>query len=311
MSQTPLSLALFWVAVVAYLVALLGFVVAHALRRRRVGDVALAAAMLGWPFHLASIVTRALEAGHWPLGNMYEYSTAIAFIVVTTFLVLAIRAKVRLVGIPAMVIAIALLGVAYMLYVPPGNLVPALHSYWLTIHVTAMATSSGILTFSFLFAMFYLARRWADRRLGDFASSRAGAPMTPGGTPVSVGGGRSGGSRSLAMARTVSRVLPEAKRLDEWSYRFVMLGFPIWSFGVICGAIWGEHAWGRYWGWDPKETFAFITWVVFAIYLHARVTYGWREVRAAAITAVGFVSILFTLYAVNLWIAGLHSYAKA
>jgi ABC-type transport system involved in cytochrome c biogenesis permease subunit len=90
-----------------------------------------------------------------------------------------------------------------------------------------------------------------------------------------------------------------------------MLGFPIWSFGVICGAIWGEHAWGRYWGWDPKETFAFITWVVFAIYLHARVTYGWREVRAAAITAVGFVSILFTLYAVNLWIAGLHSYAKA
>jgi cytochrome c-type biogenesis protein CcsB len=310
MSQTPLSLALFWVAVVAYLVALLSLIVYLPLRRRLVADVGLAAALVGWPFHLASIVARAFEAGHWPLGNMYEYSTAISFIVVTTFLVLAVRARVRLVGIPAMVLAIALLGVAYMLYVPPGNLVPALHSYWLTIHVTAMATSSGILTFSFLFAMFYLARRWADRRLARFSELRT-ATVTPGGTPVSVGGGATGGSRSLAFAQTLTRVLPQARTLDDWSYRFVMLGFPIWSFGVICGAIWGEHAWGRYWGWDPKETFAFITWVVFAIYLHARVTYGWREVRTAAITVVGFTSILFTLYAVNLWIAGLHSYAKA
>jgi cytochrome c-type biogenesis protein CcsB len=310
MSPTPLSLALFWVAVVAYLVALLSFVVYLPIRRRAIAGVGLAAALVGWPFHLASIVARAFEAGHWPLGNMYEYSTAIAFIVVTTFLVLALRARIRLMGIPAMVVAIALLGVAYMLYVPPGNLVPALHSYWLTIHVTAMATSSGILTFSFLFGMFYLVRRWADQKLGRSAGQRSTA-VTAGGTPVSVGGGATGGSRSLAFARTVTRVLPQARTLDDWSYRFVMLGFPIWSFGVICGAIWGEHAWGRYWGWDPKETFAFITWVVFAIYLHARVTYGWREVRTAAITAVGFVSILFTLYAVNLWIAGLHSYAKA
>ena len=310
MSPTPLSLALFWVAVVAYLVALLAFIVYLPLRRKPVADLGLAAVILGWPFHLASIITRAWEAGHWPLGNMYEYSTAISFIVVTTFLVLALRARMRLVGIPAMVLAIALLGVAYMLYVPPGNLVPALHSYWLTIHVTAMATASGILTFSFLFGMFYLARRWADTRIDGFASTRPAA-VTAGGTPVSVGGGAGGGSRSLALARGMTRVLPQARTLDDWSYRFVMLGFPIWSFGVICGAIWGEHAWGRYWGWDPKETFAFITWVVFAIYLHARVTYGWREVRAAAITAVGFASILFTLYAVNLWIAGLHSYAKA
>jgi cytochrome c-type biogenesis protein CcsB len=310
MSPTPLSLALFWVAVVAYLVALLAFIVAYAWRRRVIADVGLAAALLGWPFHLGSIMARAFEAGHWPLGNMYEYSTAISFILVTTFLVLALRARIRLVGIPAMVLAIALLGVAYMLYVPPGNLVPALHSYWLTIHVTSMATASGILTFSFLFGMFYLARHWADERIARLGPARSAA-VTAGGTPVSVGGGATGGSRSLTLARGMTRVLPQARTLDEWSYRFVMLGFPIWSFGVICGAIWGEHAWGRYWGWDPKETFAFITWVVFAIYLHARVTYGWRDVRAAAITAVGFASILFTLYAVNLWIAGLHSYAKA
>jgi cytochrome c-type biogenesis protein CcsB len=314
MADTPLSLALFWIAVVAYLVALVLFVVYLPLRRRWVADLALGAVMTGWPFHCASIITRALEANHWPLGNMYEYSTAIAFVVMTTFIVLALRARMRLVGLPCTVLAVSLLGVAYMLYVPPGQLVPALHSYWLTIHVTAMATSSGLLTFSFLFGMFYLARRWADQRLALFAASRsddARMALSPGGAPVSVGGGAGGGSQTLAAARTVARVLPTARSLDEWSYRFVMLGFPIWSFGVICGAIWGEHAWGRYWGWDPKETFAFITWVIFAIYLHARVTYGWREVRAAMITAVGFVAILFTLYAVNLWIAGLHSYARA
>jgi len=307
-ADAPLSLALFWVAVVCYLVGLCGFVLYLALRRRLIGDLALGAVMTGWPFHAASIVSRALEAGHWPLGNMYEYSTAISFVVMTTFIVLALRAGMRLVGVPSTVIAIALLGVAYMLYVPPGQLVPALHSYWLTIHVTSMATASGLLTFSFLFGMLYLVRRWADGRL---AGGTPAVTRTVAGTPLSVGGGAVGGSPAAAAARTVARVLPSARSLDEWSYRFVMLGFPIWSFGVICGAIWGEHAWGRYWGWDPKETFAFITWLVFAVYLHARVTYGWREVRAAAITGVGFVSIMFTLYAVNLWIAGLHSYARA
>jgi cytochrome c-type biogenesis protein CcsB len=313
MADTPLSLALFWIAVVAYLVGLVLFVLYFAVRRRLVADLALGAVMTGWPFHAASIVARAFEAGHWPLGNMYEYSTAIAFVVMTTFIVLALRANLRLIGVPCTVLAVSLLGVAYMLYVPPGQLVPALHSYWLTIHVTAMATSSGLLTFAFVFAMFYLARRWADRRLAAFAALRTDARVAVAaqGAPMSIGGGASGGSWSLGAARSIARVLPSARRLDAWSYRFVMLGFPIWSFGVICGAIWGEHAWGRYWGWDPKETFAFITWVVFAIYLHARVTYGWREVRAAAITGVGFVAILFTLYAVNLWIAGLHSYARA
>jgi len=316
MTPTPLSLALFWVAVGCYTTALLGFVLYLPIRRRPLADAALAAVLLGWPFHGASIVTRALEAGHWPLGNMYEYSTAIAFVIVTTFAVLALRARLRLAGIPAMVGAVALMGVAYMLYVPPGQLVPALHSYWLTIHVTAMASSSGILVFSFVFGMFYLARRWADERLltggtGQGGSRIAVMATTGQGTPISVGGGATGGSPAPALARTVTRVLPPARVLDELSYRFVMLGFPIWSFGVICGAIWGEHAWGRYWGWDPKETFAFITWVIFAIYLHARVTYGWREKRAAMITAAGFVSIMFTLYAVNLWIAGLHSYARA
>ena len=323
MASTPLSLVLFGVAVGAYCVALVAFVLFLAFRKKVLGDIGLGAVLLGWPVHAASIFTRALEAGHWPLGNMYEYSTGISFVVVTTAVILMMRARMRLIGLPAMILAIALLGVAYMLYVPPGELVPALHSYWLTIHVTSMATSSAILSFSFFFGMAYLARRWADERMLATAIAREPAMATVGAsgaggvaTMTLTGGGGSaatgfGGSPLNQLATGVRRVLPSSKSLDLWSYRFVMIGFPIWTFGVICGAIWGEHAWGRYWGWDPKETFAFITWVIFAIYLHARVTYGWREKRAAIITAFGFAAILFTLYAVNLWIAGLHSYARA
>jgi cytochrome c-type biogenesis protein CcsB len=314
MTDTPLSLTLFGVAVAFYVAALVGFLAYIPFRQRHVADTALGLVALGWPFHVASILTRAFEAGHWPLGNIYEYSTGISFVVATTFLVISLRAGQRLLGVPAMILVIALMAVAYMLYVPPGNLVPALHSYWLTIHVTSMATASGLLVFSSFFAMFFLARRWADgyalataggaSRVGGVSGGGGAAVMTSGGGS-GVGGGVGG---SLAGAL---RKLPSASTLDGWSYRFVMIGFPVWTFGVMMGAVWGEHAWGRYWGWDPKETFSFIVWVVFAIYLHARVTYGWRETRAALITVVGLVAIFADLYAVNLWIAGLHSYARA
>jgi cytochrome c-type biogenesis protein CcsB len=318
MSSTPASLVLFGIAVAAYTLAVVAFVLHLAFRKRILGDIGMALVLIGWPIHFASIFTRALEAGHWPLGNMYEYSTGIAFVIVTVCVILMVRARMRLIGLPAMIVTVALMGVAYMLYVPPGQLVPALHSYWLTIHVTSMATSSAILSFSFFFGMAYLAKRWADNRVVAFAPAAVPASVSSGGVAtMTMGGGGSGAGMSSdggvrkPLATWLQRALPKAGVLDSWSYRFVMIGFPIWTFGVICGAIWGEHAWGRYWGWDPKETFAFITWVIFAIYLHARVTYGWKEKRAAIITAFGFVAILFTLYAVNLWIAGLHSYARA
>jgi cytochrome c-type biogenesis protein CcsB len=310
MTPTPLSLTLFGVAVALYVAALVGFLAYLPLRRSRIAATAVGLVALAWPFHLASILTRALEAGHWPLGNIYEYSTGISFVVATTFLVITLRAGQRLLGVPAMIVTIALMGVAYALYVPPGDLVPALHSYWLTIHVTSMATASGLLVFSSLFAMFFLAREWAD----SFALATAGTPSLRG---LAAGGGGAavmtgtGGAGMLGGLAGAVRRLPSSATLDSWSFRFVMIGFPVWTFGVMMGAVWGEHAWGRYWGWDPKETFSFIVWVVFAIYLHARVTYGWRGRRAALITVVGFVAIFADLYAVNLWIAGLHSYARA
>ena len=105
--------------------------------------------------------------------------------------------------------------------------------------------------------------------------------------------------------------LPPAAKLDNLAYRTVAFAFPIWTFAIMAGAIWAEEAWGRYWGWDPKETGSFFTWVLYASYLHARSTHGWRGRRAAWVAVVAFVALMVTYYAVNLWIVGLHSYAKA
>src|ERR1700680_4712998 len=242
MSSTPASLVLFGIAVGAYTLAVVAFVLHLAFRKRWLGDAGMGLVLVGWPLHFASILTRALEAGHWPLGNMYEYSTGIAFVLVTVTVVLMVRARMRLIGLPAMIVTVALMGVAYMLYVPPGQLVPALHSYWLTIHVTSMATSSAVLSFSFFFGMAYLARRWADNRVLAVATSASPASVSTGGVAtLTLGGGGTGaglgamGGVRRPLASWIQRLFPSAGALDSWSYRFVMIGFPIWTFGVICG----------------------------------------------------------------------------
>jgi cytochrome c-type biogenesis protein CcsB len=123
--------------------------------------------------------------------------------------------------------------------------------------------------------------------------------------PDFAGGGDEPATRDGDASRGI---LPPASALDRIAYQTIAFAFPIWTFAVIAGAIWAEEAWGRYWGWDPKEVWSFITWVVFAGYLHARATAGWKGRKAAIVALVGFVSLLITYYVVNLWISGLHSY---
>ena len=198
------------------------------------------------------------------------------------------------------------------LYVGPAPLVPALNSYWIKIHVVAAITGSslfalggGVLTILFLVqdrarassrwprsARRSRRRSWADRSTSTRRPTSRPTPTSPRAAPTV----------------TARACCPPAATLDRMAYRVIAFAFPIWTFAVIAGAIWAQSAWGRYWGWDPKETWSFVTWVIYAGYLHARSTSGWKGRPAAVIALVGFVSLLITYYAVNLWIVGLHSY---
>jgi cytochrome c-type biogenesis protein CcsB len=198
--------------------------------------------------------------------------------------VLLRQPKVRYLGAFVMLPVILLMFLAgTVLYAKAAPLVPALRSYWLAIHVTSAILATGIFLVSFVTTVLYLVRARHDRL------AAAGRPMR---FPVSLGGR-----------------LPEAGVLDQIAYRTVAFGFPVWTFGIAAGAMWAEAAWGRYWGWDPKETWSFIAWVIYACYLHARATAGWKGVKAARINLLGFGAMTFNFFVVNIVIAGLHSYA--
>ena len=279
--SADLSLHLYVAAMVLYLGAGFFYFGFLAYRRDGLRWLGLMLAGPGAGVHFLSVVARGIADGHYPLANMFEYSSMLALIAVATFLLMSWRyPAAALGGGLALFTAVTLMGLGFAVYQTPEPLVPALQSYWLKIHVTSMMTASGILVSSFVFAVLYLIKD------------------------------RSASSRSWLHGSVLAARLPDAETLERLTFQAILLGFPIWTFGTIAGAIWGEHAWGRWWGWDPKETWAAITWMIYAIYLHANALRQWRGRRGALIATAGFVSILITLYAVNLWIVGLHSYAR-
>jgi len=249
----------------------------------RAGQFAIAATVVGWLLHLGAILSRGFSVHRLPWGNMYEFTLALTFTAVTAFLVIMMRQPARYLGVFVMAPVVLALGVAALvLYVAPAPLVPALHSYWLAIHVTAAIIASGVFTVATAATTMFLV---ADRY----------ETATAAGRPV----------RFSALAR----IIPSSAVLDRTAYRAYAFAFPVWTFAVIAGAIWAEYAWGHYWQWDPKETWAFITWVIYAGYLHARATAGWRGRKAAYIAMLGFASILFNFFIVNIFVTGMHSYA--
>jgi len=198
------------------------------------------------------------------------------------------------------------------LYVPAAPVVPALNSYWKWIHVTTIAISSSILLVSGAASVLYLLRGRIERKqaakVGGAAADRVATINTA--TNVATINTAVGDSAAVAARpRSVLGVLPLTATLDRIAYRTAIVGFPLFTFAVIAGALWAEVAWGRYWGWDPKETCAFVTWVLYAAYLHARSTAGWRGRRAAWICVLGFASMLFNLFFINMVVSGLHTYA--
>ena len=255
------------------------------LARSRAGRLAMGLTLLGWALQLASIVSRGFAAHRVPWGNMYEFSSCVAFVAVTGFLVLVARHQVeRALGAFVMLPVVLYLGLAAtQLYAAAGPLVPALNSYWIKIHVAAAITASGSFLLSGVLALLYLLRLRHDQRV----AARRDVTF-----PVSLGA-----------------QLPSAQVLDRVSYSVIAFAFPVWTFAIIAGAIWAEAAWGRYWGWDPKETWSFITWVLYAGYLHARATAGWKGRKAAWVAVAAAVALIVDYYVVNIFVVGLHSYA--
>jgi cytochrome c-type biogenesis protein CcsB len=239
--------------------------------------------VLGMLAHVAAVTTRGLAVHRAPWGNMYEFITALTCVAAIFFGYIVVRYRAWALGVFVMGAVVLTLGLAEtLIYTPAGPLVPALQSYWLSIHVTAMTLATGIFFVAAVLGIMYLV---AERYRARVAAGKA----QPG---------------NGLIAR-----IPSAAQLDKLTYRTAVFGFPVWTFGVIAGAIWADQAWGRYWGWDPVETWAFITWVIYAAYLHARATAGWRGARAHYIQLLGFVSLATNMLVVQVFITGMHSYA--
>lgn len=249
----------------------------------RCGRIGLSLTVLGLLLHLVGVAARGVAAERVPWGSMYEFAITGSLAVAVAYLVLVLGYGVRWMGLLVTGFLVAVLGVAVVvLYRPVAPLVAALNSYWIVIHVFAAVISSGAFTMGAISSLLYLRRQRLEAAvLADPSLPRTGALWR----------------------------MPTAAAIDQTSYRVHAFAFPLWTFTVLTGAIWADEAWGRYWGWDPKEVWAFITWVVYAAYLHARATAGWRGRGAASIALAGYATFLFNFIGINLLGSGLHAYS--
>lgn len=246
-------------------------------KTERLGRLGSAFMVIGTLLLLAGVIFRGISADRVPWGNMYEFSITGTLAFSIAYLYALKKYQMRWLGLPAAIAILLTLGTAVtLLYRPSAPLVPALKSPWLVIHVSAAIISGGVfLLANFIAATYLILDRYEQK-----------------------------GARPIWMQK-----FPTLESLDNFSYRLIALVFPLWTFSVIAGAIWAEAAWGRYWGWDPKETWAFITWVAYAAYLHARVTIGWRGRRAAWLCLLAGSTFLFNYVYINVWGTGKHTYS--
>ncbi|MEV0600300.1 c-type cytochrome biogenesis protein CcsB [Streptomyces sp. NPDC050315] len=250
------------------------------------GRIGVSLTVLAFLVELSGVVARAASVERAPWGNMYEFNITFSTVVVGVYLaLLALRKNVRWIGLLLTATVLLGLGLAVtVLYTASDQLVPALHSYWLYIHVSTAIFCGAALYVGAVGTLAYLFKDSYESKL--------------------AGGGKPG-----SFATSVLERLPASASLDKFAYRINAAVFPLWTFTIIAGAIWAESAWGRYWGWDPKEVWSFITWVAYACYLHARATAGWKGRKAAYLALIAFACYLFNYYGVNIFVTGLHSYA--
>ncbi len=247
------------------------------------GGVGVGFNVLALLLHLGTLVTRGVAADRMPWGNMYEFILSVSFVGSAVWLgMLSRRPGIRHLGLFVALTMVVLLGANGLIaYTPVGPLVPALNSYWFIVHVATIILSSGVFLFGAVPAALFLLRSGYDD-----------------------------GKRKFPY--TLGKRVPAAATLERLTFRLHAFAFPLFTFGaLIAGPLWAEASWGRYWGWDPKEVWAFISWIVYAGYLHARATPSVKRTTATWIALIGFVTMLTNLFGVNLFFEGLHSYANA
>lgn len=247
--------------------------------------VAVAMTVIAWALHLTATVLRGIAAERVPWANMYEFALTGTLVITTVYLVVITfsrKTDLRFLGTFITGLVLVSLGVATVnFYVSVVPLPPALQSYWLVIHVFVATAAVGFFALGFALSVVQLmqARREAIAATAD------------------------------AVKKSFLATLPSAAALENLAYRINIIGFILWTFTLMAGAIWAEKAWGRYWGWDTKEVWTFIIWVVYAGYIHARATRGWRGTRSAWLAIIGFSAVLFNFTVVNLFFKGLHAYS--
>lgn len=250
--------------------------------RRGAARIAVSLTILAAVIHGAAVVTRGVAAHRVPWGNMYEFCTTGAFLVAAIFLITLTRKDLRFVGSFVVGLVVIMLCAATVGFpTPVARLIPALQSYWLIVHVSIAVASSALFTITFAMSVLQLLQTSREAKLLA---------------------GRTDTAKFL-------RLVPSALSLENLSYRLNAVAFVGWTFTLMAGAIWAEQAWGRYWGWDTKEVWTFVIWTVYAGYLHARATRGWTGTRAAWLSIVGYLCIVFNFTIVNIYFSGLHSYA--
>lgn len=264
---------IFTIAMVGYLISMVLYAFFFVMKKEKPGKIADIVVTIAFIFHTAAMITRGIGAGRLPLTNQYEFATSFAWGICACYLVFLFKYKFRALGTFVTPVIFLIIGYAAMQSREVRELMPALRSNWLAIHVSSAIVSYGAFGVSFAVSLMFLMR--AKMKNNSFWNEH----------------------------------IPQEQRLDLISYRAVSLGFLFLTFVMISGAIWAERAWGSYWSWDPKETWSFITWIIYAIYLHLRISKGWKGKSAAIFAVIGFICVIFTYIGVNTLLPGVHSYA--
>jgi len=333
MNHMPLDEVLMIIALGAYVIGGLALIAYFFSREEWLAHLGIPLAIAGCAAQFAQLVARFEITGVWPLLNLYGSLSFFAAMSVAIFIYFAFRYRIWFAG--GFVLAIAAIFLAYGVTWNEGTMpaVPSLQSYWAKIHVPLVVSSYAAFLVAFVLSCIYLVKYYADGAIAgsgkavgaaatDIGSIAVESTMEYRASELTL---ENAGFPNVAKVRTDTphiqaaaaagnsvaqwlNALPSLAQLDILVYRVVAVGLPLLTLGIITGAMWAHEAWGAYWQFDPKETAALFSWIIYAIYMHLHTRNAWKGLRCNWVSVVGFVSIIFCYFGVNIWISGLHSY---